>query len=173
MPAGEHERRFVVLDVPDDHRQDAEWFKPIYAEMAHGGLEAMLYDLLAMDLEGWHPRQIIHTAALVGQQARTLEAEDEWWVDMLDNGVIPGSDPEVPHTAVAGDFDYSVETRDEFGKTATRLRKHVGLYSRARASSPRLRGRSDEFLAAFLKRMGCSEQNPHSPSPRLDLPSAC
>src|SRR5262245_36444163 len=46
VPAGAFERRFVVLRVAETHRQEAEWFAPIYAELKAGGLAAMLYDLL-------------------------------------------------------------------------------------------------------------------------------
>ena len=49
VPAGAHERRWVVQRVSEIHRQEDEWFKPLYAEMKSGGLAAMLYDLLRVD----------------------------------------------------------------------------------------------------------------------------
>jgi hypothetical protein len=63
-PPPEIECRYVVQDVADFHAQDPAWFKPLYAQMHGGGLEAMPFQLLHRDLGDWHPRQIIRTAAL-------------------------------------------------------------------------------------------------------------
>ena len=71
VPAGERERRYVMLDVPDIHLQEAAWFEPIYAELENGGYAAMLYDLLHHDLGGWHPRRLpkeTRTARSAGPQ---------------------------------------------------------------------------------------------------------
>ncbi|MCJ2048365.1 DUF5906 domain-containing protein, partial [Methylobacterium sp. J-070] len=62
VPAGEDERRYAVFTVSADHMQDETWFRPLYAEIANGGLAAMLYDMLAHDLGDWHPRRIPKTA---------------------------------------------------------------------------------------------------------------
>ncbi len=51
------DRRFMVFDVSDKHARDVTYFKAMQAELDAGGYEAMLYDLLHMDLDGWHPRQ--------------------------------------------------------------------------------------------------------------------
>src|SRR5262249_28115404 len=39
VPAGPHERRYMVEKVAETHRQDAKWFDPIYAQMRNGGYE--------------------------------------------------------------------------------------------------------------------------------------
>jgi hypothetical protein len=49
----------------------------------------MLHDLLATDLGFWHPRQIVKTAALREQQQHSLSGEDEWWLGLLQEGVLP------------------------------------------------------------------------------------
>src|SRR5262249_59373668 len=72
VPAGEHERRFVVQKVSNVHRQDPAWFGPLYKKMREAGYEAMLFDLLARDLGDWHPRDIVRTTALVDQQMKSL-----------------------------------------------------------------------------------------------------
>src|SRR5262249_4480997 len=78
VPAGEYERRFVVGNVSDVHLQDQAWFGPLYKQLRDGGYEAMLYDLLQMDLGDWHPRRIVRTAALAEQQEESLDPFDEW-----------------------------------------------------------------------------------------------
>src|SRR5262249_54036900 len=47
VPAGKDERRFAVLDVDPRCAQNHEYFREMDAELANGGLEALLADLLA------------------------------------------------------------------------------------------------------------------------------
>ena len=56
IPASDGERRYVMFDVSEQHKQDLAWFGPIYRQLDEGGLAAMLYDLLHHDLGEWHPR---------------------------------------------------------------------------------------------------------------------
>ena len=55
VPAGPDARRWAVFDVSEAHKQDKAYFKALQHELDNGGAEAMLHDLLACDLEGWHP----------------------------------------------------------------------------------------------------------------------
>src|SRR5262249_23933711 len=91
IPAGMHERRFVVQKVADTQIQNAKWFGPLYAELERGGYGAMLYDLLNFDLGDWHPRQIVRTAALAEQQLQSVSPLDEWWRETLRTGVLVGA----------------------------------------------------------------------------------
>ena len=50
----------------------------------------MMHDLLSFDLKGWHPRQDVpKNASLREQQLRSLPAEDQWWLALLDQGILP------------------------------------------------------------------------------------
>jgi hypothetical protein len=81
VPASIDDRRFAVFDVSDKYRNDKNYFVPLYAEMEQGGIAAMMYDLLALDLGDWHPRyEVPQTKALGDQKIHTLSAEDEWWL---------------------------------------------------------------------------------------------
>jgi hypothetical protein len=51
VPAGLEERRFAVLDVNDDRRQNHKYFQAIEDEMRNGGREALLDYLLTFDLD--------------------------------------------------------------------------------------------------------------------------
>jgi hypothetical protein len=92
VPAGVDERRFAVFNVAEHRKQDPAWFAPLYAEMKTGGREAMLSDLLDLDLDGWHPRELIPSDALREQQLRSLSPEEEWWLELLETGMLPGAD---------------------------------------------------------------------------------
>jgi hypothetical protein len=146
IPAGMHERRWVVQKVSDSQRQKAEWFGPLYKQLEDGGYAAMLYDLLNVDLGDWHPRQIVPTKALADQQEQSLSALDLWWLNVLQTGVLVGADADAPHKAVSNDYD--VEFSDNGFSKFKRVR---GLFDAARASSPRLRSESDHAIGKYIR----------------------
>jgi len=83
-------RRFCVLDVSDAHMQDHEYFAAIAKQMAEGGREAMLYDLLHEDLSDFNPRKFPVTAALEDQKVRSMSGVEKWWFDKLRRGRLLG-----------------------------------------------------------------------------------
>jgi hypothetical protein len=91
VPAGLDERRFAVFDVSDAKMQDVAYFAAIHDELRGGGYEAMLHDLLALDLGGWHPRQgVPKTTALVDNQLDGLRGFDRIVYQMLATGEAVG-----------------------------------------------------------------------------------
>ena len=164
VAASEKERRYAAQKVAEDHQQKEEWFAPIYEELSHGGLEAMLCDLLARDLGDWRPRQIVRTAALGKQQDESLSPFDQWWRELLLTGVLTGARG-APNTAISNAFEEEIEEEEIiegegiYGGKQTRTRKRKvmrsGLYDQARRISPRLKGISDTALGLFLRDHGC------------------
>src|SRR5262249_30889666 len=65
--AGIDERRFLVLDVGEGHKQDIEYFKAIASELENGGYANLLDFLLRYDLSGFEVRTVPGTAALSEQ----------------------------------------------------------------------------------------------------------
>jgi hypothetical protein len=90
VPAGVEERRFAVLDVGDNARQRHSYFQAIQAEMENGGRERLLHYLLHYDLTDVPVRTIPHTAALAEQQVASMAPEQQWWLDILHRGALPG-----------------------------------------------------------------------------------
>ncbi len=86
VPAGLDERRFMVLDVNDFHLQDHTYFRALRAEMEKGGIAAMLYDLLQMDLEGVNLRAVPQTAGLFEQKLLSADTVTKWWHSRLEEG---------------------------------------------------------------------------------------
>jgi hypothetical protein len=89
-------RRYFVLKVQPltVDRNDA-YFAAIRAELAEGGYEAMLYDLLHHDLTGFNVRDFPKTGALVEQRLRSLTGPEAWWYDVLARGrLLDGSSHE-------------------------------------------------------------------------------
>lgn len=90
VPTDMDDRRFAVFQVSDIHKQDEAYYAALNAEMNGGGLAAMLHDLLAMPLNGWHPRRDIpDTDARREQKAATLSGFDAVFLDLLREGVVP------------------------------------------------------------------------------------
>jgi Family of unknown function (DUF5906) len=86
VPAGKDERRFVVLDINPRCAKNATYFAEIDAEMAAGGLEHLLGDLLAFDLSSVDLRNFPRTEALLEQKMNSLSPIDSWWADRLMSG---------------------------------------------------------------------------------------
>ena len=151
VPAGEDERRYAVFAVDAKYKQNERWFGPLNSEMENGGYEAMLFDLLRYDIGNWHPRRVPATAALLEQQSRGLNAEDAWWCELLETGVLWGSDPTRPGRAVSNSWEEKEESVN-----SSRMVKRKGLYDQARDMSPRLKGYTDHLFAAALSKQGCT-----------------
>lgn len=93
VPAGEDERRFFVLRMGEDNKQDSNYFGEINDQLKDGGYEALLHTLLTRDLAGWDVRKVPNTKALQEQKMRTAGSDPlkEWWLDCLDDGeLVPG-----------------------------------------------------------------------------------
>ena len=88
VPASLEARRFFVLNVPDDHRNDHKYFGAIWEQMENGGYEAMLYDLLNMDISKFNVRAVPDTEGLRQQKQLSLGTSEAWWFDVLHRGYV-------------------------------------------------------------------------------------
>lgn len=130
VPASHDERRYAVFDVLEDRRRDKKYFDALNAEMANGGLEAMLYDLQRMELGDWHPRIGIDTPALQKQKEASLTPIADWFIGILQDGYALGRDLRVPAAA---------------------------LHTMCKDSSGKLRDVSAQALGRFLKKHGVKQ----------------
>jgi Family of unknown function (DUF5906) len=144
VPASAGERRYAVFKCADTYvkgQADAAvskvYFDALYREIDNGGLEAMLYDLLHWDLGEWHPRQVYETVALRRQKEQSLSHMNQWFVELLEEGKLPGS-------------DNMFANRKDFASTCM-------LVSDAKLRVPRLCGYlSDKAMGQFLREQGCT-----------------
>ena len=90
IPAGLEERRFCVIDVGEARMQDKPYFAAIFEQMESGGYEALMDYCMRLNLGGIDLRTIPLTNALVEQKIASLSPEHGWWLDMLNNGYLPG-----------------------------------------------------------------------------------
>ena len=81
-------RRFFVLEVSAERVDDHAYFAAIWAEMNAGGYEAMLHDLLAIDLTFANVRRVPVTEGLQQQRKLSLGTSEAWWMDVLHRGYV-------------------------------------------------------------------------------------
>jgi|TARA_Y100000310_G_scaffold160698_2_gene160489 hypothetical protein len=92
VPAGARERRYFVLDVGDEQKQNATYFKDLFDNMTGGGRSALLHELLHTDLSEFQVRNVPKTGALKEQQELSLTIEEEWWFNKLSTGLLLDGD---------------------------------------------------------------------------------
>lgn len=84
------DRRDFVLKVSEARKDDHAYWSALNQEIEHGGVAAMMHDLLAMDLSGFNVRAKPSTAALVEQKLLSLGPVERWWHNALSQGEIDG-----------------------------------------------------------------------------------
>ncbi|WP_158274665.1 DUF5906 domain-containing protein [Sphingosinicella humi] len=143
VPATHDERRFAVFEADDAAARAFPHFAVLNedegdAERQHI-LAAMLHDLLAMDLGGWHPRRDVpQTGALLDQKLEGLRKSplDAWWYDCLEAGEVSELVGSKEHWPKAWEADPSTKElllmslrashRDAAGISKTRLAQYLG-----------------------------------------------
>ncbi|MFL5281561.1 MAG: primase-helicase family protein [Rhodopila sp.] len=88
VPASLDARRFLVLEVSDTRANDHAYFSEIWAEMDAGGYEAMLHELLNIDLTRFNVRRVPVTDGLQQQKKLSLGTSEAWWCDVLHRGYV-------------------------------------------------------------------------------------
>jgi hypothetical protein len=74
--------------VGEAQQQKAEYFGAIADQMDNGGREALLHHLLTYDLSGYRVQDVPQTQALRDQKDLSLTAEEDWWLNKLEEGVL-------------------------------------------------------------------------------------
>jgi hypothetical protein len=124
------DRRFMIFEVGDQHARDIPYFKAMTDQLEQGGYGRMLHDLLAMDLDGWHPRNTANCSDDKDpEKIESAPPEVQWLAGYLDSGVL----------------DCQVEHRDG------RIVRAGDFYERARRSTRGLSIWTDNRFAAFMK----------------------
>lgn len=86
IPAGDKERRFLVVRVRD-RKMTREEFEKIKADRDSGGLANLLHFLMSIDLTGFDVTDIPATQELREQQEHNLEHQRDWLLEKLETGV--------------------------------------------------------------------------------------
>lgn len=77
------DRRDFTLRVSEARKGDLAYWKCLNEEIEYGGVEAMTFDLLQMDLSDFNVRHKPETAELMEQKLHSLDPIQRWWHDLL------------------------------------------------------------------------------------------
>ena len=89
VPVGLDGRRFAVFQVAEHAKQNHAYFAEMDRQLREGGREALLADLLELDLSTPSApdiRSVPYTGALLEQKIRSLDPIDTWWFARLTEG---------------------------------------------------------------------------------------
>ena len=85
----EHDdRRDFTLRVNESRKGDHQFWRDLYHEIENNGVEALVYDLLAMDLSDFNVRKKPSTKELIEQKLLSLSPIANWWYECLLQGSI-------------------------------------------------------------------------------------
>jgi hypothetical protein len=90
IQAGVQDRRFFVLEVSSRRASDSTYFDPLYADLDDGGVEELLWFLLRVRLDGWHPRQLPKTDESIEQQRFSADSVSQWAQACIDADAVIG-----------------------------------------------------------------------------------
>lgn len=144
IPAALDDRRFAVFDLDDSHRNDRAYFGRMLEELHDGGYQQLLHNLLRWPLRESRILTPPRTAGLYEQALRSLPPEDQWYVDLLSAGELPGdraTEGVVAKSDLYDDYIRAMQarnvphrlSRDSLGMALVRL--CPGLQTREREST--------------------------------------
>jgi len=90
IPRGMDDRRFIIIDVSDEHKEDHAYFKAIKKQLMRGGLEALMQALMDADISGFDPRKIPERVRQSGWELKIRSGGSvlQWWFSILDQGYL-------------------------------------------------------------------------------------
>lgn len=144
IPATKDERRYFIEQIDNryakgqasDHERNL-YFTALWGEMESGGREAMLYDLLHMDLTGWHPREDIpETSELVRQREMSMNSLNQAVKQMLDDGLFPGQYIRTEYHISSDTLSEHLKKIEEYSVRFTTIKK-AELYKKLGARKDR------------------------------------
>ena len=171
IPVTDDTRRYYINKVEDtyaygikSHTEREKYFNNLWGEMKDGGQEAMVHDLLNMDLKGWHPRfNIPYTKELAQQSELSLVGATKIIASFLENGEFPGAGEKDYHgfTCTAqGLNEYLTKINPFYSKTSFKAKAQMykklgGINIHTRTGNtwnfPKLRECKENFIKNINK----------------------
>lgn len=135
VPAGFGERRFAVLDVSEERKDDRDYHGAMRKELFQDGgcarfLHHLLHEVKVEEAVIWRPPT---TEALAEQQLKSLSDEDAWLVDVLSNAELPGDWNAKGQALTGAVFEHYVKHAQKVGRSRRGIETTLGIYLRRRS----------------------------------------
>ena len=171
VPIDVDDRRFLVLDVSPVYQQNKTFFEALHKQLRQGGLEALMHDLLAINLGGFAPRNKPASPFGADIKIRSADSTTRWLYDVLNGNAWAtgspvfdqaGSPAEKPKESMFADYQQWVRTaadrhpvsRDQFFKV---VRSLLGTaMTDARSAAPA--GQTRERKLVFSSLAACRSE---------------
>lgn len=152
VPADISSRRWFVLDVPNEKRNDFDYFGAIEDEFDNGGAEAMMHFLQNREIKA-NLRKAPETEALAHQRSQSMPSSLMWWNSILEKGTI-----EVPFQDM---MDLEEMQTGESKKWPTEVSRSAMLAAYEEWALHRnIRPMSGSTFYQHMKRMGMKDTRP-------------
>ena len=90
VPVGVGDRRFVMLDLNDEHKGNHAYFHALADEIDNGGKEAFIHVLRhGVDLTGFNAYDIpaqLDSVTKLDHKVRGMDSIEKWWMEVLTEG---------------------------------------------------------------------------------------
>ncbi len=141
------DRRFYVLHVSEDHKEDTVYFGAIQEQLDDGGYEALLYDLLHEDLLDFNPRKLPKSPYAFELKMRGTNSTQKFIYDMLQGTKLSDTQETlIPKDELFVDYKIWCENssekcmcKNEFCKEVKKLLPSTKKDTRKRNGSERIR----------------------------------
>lgn len=80
------DRRFLVLQISDKHKEDIPYFKAINKELENGGLENLLHELIKEDITDFNPRILPQNADAFSVKLMSASSAEKYIYEALSHG---------------------------------------------------------------------------------------
>lgn len=104
------DRRFFVLSVSEDHKEDFSYFEAIHKQLENGGYESLLFDLLNEDLTNFNPRRFPNSNAAFGIKLLSAKSIHQYLYNVLNEGCFDVGNA----TAIGSWPEFSISTETVF-----------------------------------------------------------
>ena len=88
VPAGIGSRRFCILDVIPNNKEDLTFFKPMRKDLESGGYKELFHRLKARDISNFEIEKYPETEALFRQRIHGLDKEYKFIYEKLENKIL-------------------------------------------------------------------------------------
>jgi len=128
-PVENGDRRYFVLDVSSEKKENGEYFGSIYNDLLSGGYEDLLFELQSKDIFDFDFRKIPLTKAKSEQAYYTADPLIRFLVDAINEGIyttVSGRIKDIPSSDLLNDYNAALKTPINATSLGIKMKKILG-----------------------------------------------